>query len=128
MLAVSALASLAGLGVVAWLAGQDWFYTGFRFNPADGLPVALLLFTLVTELVTFWLHPLGNIWSRRHEYEADAFALAAMGDMAPLVGALRKLHEKNLNNLTPHPAYSFFHYSHPTLVEREAAMRAVAAA
>jgi STE24 endopeptidase len=128
MLAVSALASLAGLGVVAWLAGQDWFYTGFRFNPADGLPVALLLFTLVTELVTFWLHPLGNIWSRRHEYEADAFALAAMGDMAPLVGALRKLHEKNLSNLTPHPAYSFFHYSHPTLVEREAAMRAVAAA
>lgn len=128
MLAVSALASLAGLGVVAWLAGQDWFYTGFRFSPTDGLPAALLLFTLVTELVTFWLHPLGNIWSRRHEYEADAFALKAMGDVAPLVGALRKLHEKNLSNLTPHPAYSFFHYSHPTLVEREAAMRAAAAA
>jgi len=125
MLVVSALMSLVGFGVIAWLAQQDWFYTGFRFSSSDGLPVALLLFALVAELVTFWLHPLGNIWSRKHEYEADAFALAAMGDVAPLVGALRKLHEKNLSNLTPHPAYSFFHYSHPTLVEREAAMRAL---
>lgn len=88
------------------------------------MPAALLLFTLVASLVTFWLHPLGNWWSRRHEYEADAFARAALGEAAPLVSALRKLHEKNLGNLTPHPAYSFFHYSHPTLVEREAALTA----
>ena len=76
--------------------------------------------------VVVWLHPLGNWWSRRHEYEADAFARAALGEAAPLVGALRKLHEKNLSNLTPHPAFSFFHYSHPTLLEREAALRAPA--
>jgi len=126
MLALSAFSSLAGLGLVAWLAGQAWFYEGFRFSPADGMPAALLLFMLVAELATFWLHPLGNWWSRRHEYEADAFARAALGEAAPLVGALRKLHEKNLSNLTPHPAFSFFHYSHPTLLEREAALRAPA--
>jgi STE24 endopeptidase len=124
MLLVSALTTLAGFGVVAWLAQQEWFYTGFRFDISDGMPAALLLFMLVAELVTFWLHPLGNVWSRKHEYEADAFARAAMGEPGPLVGALRKLHEKNLANLTPHPAYSFFHYSHPTLVEREAALHA----
>ncbi|HVU38850.1 MAG TPA: M48 family metallopeptidase [Opitutales bacterium] len=123
MLAFSALTSLAGLGVVAWLAGQNGFYEGFRFSPADGMPAALLLFLLIAGLVTFWLHPVGNWWSRRHEYEADAFARAALGEAAPLVGALRKLHEKNLSNLTPHPAFSFFHYSHPTLLEREAALK-----
>ncbi len=124
MLAFSALSTLAGLGLVAWLARQGWFYEGFRFVPADGIPAALLLFVLCSGLVTFWLHPLGNIWSRRHEYQADAFARAALGEAAPLIGALRKLHEKNLSNLTPHPAFSFFHYSHPTLIEREAALKA----
>ncbi len=124
MLAFSALVSLVGFWLLAWLAGQNWFYTGFRFDPAAGMPAALLLFVLNAELVTFWMHPLGNGWSRRHEYEADAFARAALGEAAPMVGALRKLYEKNLSNLTPHPAYSFFHYSHPTLLEREAALRA----
>jgi len=128
MMAFSALMSLIAFGVIAWLAQQDWFYTGFRFNPADGMPAALLLFAMISELFTFWFHPLGNIWSRRHEYEADAFARNALGESAPLIGALRKLHEKNLSNLTPHPAYSFFHYSHPTLVERESALRALAPA
>ncbi|HTB64090.1 MAG TPA: M48 family metallopeptidase [Opitutales bacterium] len=124
MLALSAFASLAGLWLVSWLAGQEWFYSGFRFNLTDGVPAALLLFALSADLVMFWLQPLGNIWSRRHEYEADAFARAALGESAPLVTALRKLHEKNLSNLTPHPLYSFFHYSHPTLIERESALRA----
>jgi len=128
MLAFSALSSLAGLGLVAWLAGQGWFYEGFRFSLADGMPAALLLFMLSAELVTFWLHPLGNWWSRKHEYEADAFARDALGEAAPLSSALRKMYEKNLSNLTPHPLFSFFHYSHPTLLEREAALRAPATA
>ena len=127
MMVISALVSLGGFWLLAWLAGQSWFYTGFRFDPAAGMPVALLLFALVAELATFWMHPLGNWWSRRHEYEADAFARAALGDATPMVGALRKLYEKNLSNLTPHPAYSFFHYSHPTLVEREASLRSTLA-
>jgi len=68
--------------------------------------------------------------SRRHEYEADAFARQAVGGAAPVVDALRKLAQKNLSNLTPHPLYSGFYYSHPTVVEREQALarRAEAAA
>jgi STE24 endopeptidase len=128
MLAVSALLSLAGFGLLGWLAGQAWFAAGFGFDPALGMPATLLLFMMVADLGTFWLTPLGNLWSRKHEYEADAFARAAMHDAGPMVQALRKLHEKNLSNLTPHPVYSFFYYSHPTLVEREAALRAPAPA
>ena len=60
--------------------------------------------------------------SRKHEYEADAFAREAVGGSGPMVGALRKLAQKNLSNLTPHPWFSAFFYSHPTLVEREAAL------
>jgi STE24 endopeptidase len=75
--------------------------------------------------VTFWLSPLTNLLSRRHEFEADAYAANAMGESASLVGALRKLTEKNLSNLTPHPLFSAWHYSHPTLLERETAVKAV---
>jgi STE24 endopeptidase len=84
----------------------------------------LLVFAQLAGTITFWLSPLQNRWSRRFEYEADAFARQAMGKPAPLIGALRKLHEKNLSNLTPHPAYSGFYYSHPTLLERERALTA----
>ena len=73
-------------------------------------------------MLLFWLTPLGNLVSRKHEYEADAFARNAMKGAAPLIGALRKLAEKNLSNLTPHPIYSGFYYSHPTLLEREQAL------
>jgi STE24 endopeptidase len=72
--------------------------------------------------VTFWLSPLANLWSRRHEYEADAYAAEVTGEVASLTGALRKLNEKNLSNLTPHPIFSAFYYSHPTLLERERAL------
>ena len=86
------------------------------------LAPSFLLFALLSGLVTFWFSPLGNLLSRRHEYEADAFARDAVGASAPMVGALRKLAQKNLSNLTPHPWFSGFYYSHPTLVEREAAL------
>jgi STE24 endopeptidase len=76
--------------------------------------------------VTFWLTPLATRRSRRHEFEADAYAREAMGESDSLIGALHKLHEKNLSNLTPHPRFSGFYYSHPTLVEREAALRRAA--
>ena len=72
--------------------------------------------------MTFWFAPLMNLLSRKHEYEADAFARAAMGGPAAMIGALCKLAQKNLTNLTPHPWFSGFYYSHPTLVERERAL------
>jgi STE24 endopeptidase len=123
MLAMAAVMQFAGFAVIAWLARVPWF------NPAFGLPAgelapAFLLFGLLSGLVTFWLSPLSNLLSRKHEYEADAFAREAMGGPGPLVGALRGLAQKNLSNLTPHPWFSGFYYSHPTLVERERALLA----
>ena len=82
----------------------------------------MLLFGLLAGTVTFWFSPLMHWWSRRHEYQADAFAALVMSETQSLIGALRKLNEKNLSNLTPHPLYSGFYYSHPTLLEREQAL------
>jgi STE24 endopeptidase len=122
MLAVGALMLLGSFAALAWLAGSEWFNRGFAF-PSGELAPTFLLFGLLSGVVTFWLTPLGNLFSRRHEYEADAFAKEAMGGAAPLIGALRKLAQKNLSNLTPHPWFSGFYYSHPTNVERERALQ-----
>ena len=121
MIALSAAMMFGGFAVIAWLARSPWFNLSFGF-PADELAPSFLLFGLLSGLVTFWFSPLLNVFSRKHEYEADAFAREAVGGPAAMVGALRKLAQKNLSNLTPHPWFSAFHYSHPTLVEREAAL------
>jgi STE24 endopeptidase len=112
---------LAAFYALAWLAGQDWFYRAFGFEPGPLAP-AFLLFGLLAGTTTFWFTPLANYWSRRFEYQADAYAVQAMGENTSLVGALRKLNERNLSNLTPHPLYSGFYYSHPSLLERERAL------
>ena len=83
----------------------------------------MLVFALLAGTISFWFSPLVHMWSRRFEYEADAFARATMGEAQPLLQALRKLTEKNLSNLTPHPLYSDFYYSHPSLLEREQALQ-----
>jgi STE24 endopeptidase len=121
MLAVSTLLQFGGFALVAWLARSSWLNEAFHF-PAGDLTPTFLLFGLLGGLVTFWLSPVFNLVSRRHEYEADAFARQAMGRAAPVVAALRKLAQKNLSNPTPHPLYSGFYYSHPTVVEREQAL------
>ncbi len=113
--------SLAAFYFVAVLAKQAWFPRGFGFAPGDIVPV-LLLITLLAGVVTFWLSPLFHLLSRRYEYEADAYAAGLIQRHQPLIAALRKLNQKNLSNLTPHPFYSGFYYSHPTLLEREAAL------
>ena len=128
MLGASALGLLLAFAALAWLARQAWFFRAFDFSPPDSfapasITPALLLCALLTGTVSFWLSPLMNLWSRRFEYEADAFAREVMTEARPLIGALRKLNEKNLSNLTPHPLYSGFYYSHPTLLERERAMK-----
>jgi len=121
MLAASALTSLGGFYLLSLLAGQEWFYRSFGFEPGNIAP-ALLLFGLLSGVVTFWFSPLAHWWSRRYEYQADCFAGKVMNESKSLIGALRKLNEKNLSNLTPHPFYSSFYYSHPTLLEREKAL------
>ncbi len=122
MLLLSAVMQFAAFAAIAWLVWAPWFNTSFGL-PAGELAPSFLLFGLLSGLVTFWFSPLGNLLSRKHEYEADAFAREAMGGPLPLVGALRQLAQKNLSNLTPHRWYSGFYYSHPTLVEREQALQ-----
>jgi len=122
-LAMAAAIQLGAFALVAWLMQVPWFNSAFGL-PAGSAAPAFLLAMLLSGLVTFWFGPVGNWFSRRHEYEADAFARDAVGSAAPLVGALRKLAQKNLSNLTPHPAYSTFYYSHPTIIERERALTA----
>ena len=128
LLCVSIFGVFISSAAVAWLARQEWFYRAFGFEyhadfaAANVLP-AMLLFALLAGTISFWFSPLVHMWSRRFEYEADAFARESTGGAEPLVQALRKLTEKNLSNLTPHPLYSGFYYSHPTLLERERALR-----
>jgi STE24 endopeptidase len=128
MMAASIVGEAVGFAAVAWLARQQWFYRAFGFEhhvgfAAANVAPAMLLGGLLAGTITFWISPIIHIWSRRFEYDADAFALATMGEAQSLIEALRKLTEKNLSNLTPHPLYSSFYYSHPTLLERERALQ-----
>jgi STE24 endopeptidase len=127
MLFISAGGLLLAFFLTARLAEQSWFYRAFGFEPGSIVP-ALLLFSLLSGMVTFWFSPLFNLLSRRFEYQADSYAAQTMNEPDSLIGALRKLNEKNLSNLTPHPLYSGFYYSHPTLLEREKALSSVLAA
>ena len=131
LLGVSIAGVFVAFAAIAWLARQQWFYHAFGFEYQGGFAAAsivpaMLLFTLLAGTISFWLSPFIHILSRRFEYEADAFARAAMGEAQSLIQALRKLSQKNLSNLTPHPLYSGFYYSHPTLLEREHALRILA--
>jgi len=128
LLGFSIAGVLVAFAAITWLAGQRWFYRAFGFEHQAGFAAAsvvpaMLLFALLAGTISFWLSPFIHIWSRRFEYEADAFAHAAMGEAQSFIRALRKLSEKNLSNLTPHPLYSRFYYSHPTLLERERALQ-----
>jgi STE24 endopeptidase len=124
MILLSGITTFAMFALLGWLAGGTWLAEAFHFSAAVAeqfVPV-LLLFMLLSGLLTFWLSPFSSLWSRKHEYEADAFARDAMDSSEPLIRALRKLHKENLSNLTPHPIYSRFYYSHPTLLERESSL------
>lgn len=88
---------------------------GFRETSFHGL---LVILSFCLGPFTFFLKPLFTIKSRKNEYEADSFAAETMGSAEPLKSALIVLGKENLSNLTPHPLYSFFHYSHPVLSER----------
>jgi STE24 endopeptidase len=117
--------SLAFLGLLAWLAASPWFYEGLGVPPAPDRPgVALILFFVALPVFTFVLAPLSSLYSRRHEFEADAFA-AKNASAASLVHALVKMYEDNAATLTPDPFYSAFHDSHPPAVMRIARLEAV---
>jgi STE24 endopeptidase len=122
LLLASVLGSLALFWILGQLATQSTAQLAFAFQQ-PGIGPLLLLTLVFGGLFSFWLGPLLNSWSRRHEYQADRFAVQAVHHAQPLILALRKLSRENLSNLTPHPLYSRFHYSHPTLLEREQALQ-----
>jgi STE24 endopeptidase len=116
--------SLGALALLGWLSGQSGFYAGLGVQPNMGTPndaLALLLFMLALPPFTFFVSPLMARVSRRHEFEADAYA-CQQADGSALASALLKLHEDNAATLTPDPAYVRFYYSHPPAAQRLAAL------
>jgi STE24 endopeptidase len=116
--------SLAAFALLGWLASQSWFYTAFGVRPSMAAPndaLALLLFLLIVPVFAFFVSPLFARLSRKHEFEADAYA-CAQANGSDLAAALLKLHEDNAATLTPDPLYVRFYYSHPPPGERLAAL------
>ena len=122
--------SLVGFALLGWLSSQVWFYTGLGVTPSfnggnDAL--ALLLFMLVVPLFSFFVSPIFAQFSRKHEFEADAYA-ALQTDAKDLQSALLKLYQDNASTLTPDPMFVKFYYSHPPASERLARMTMTASA
>jgi STE24 endopeptidase len=116
--------SLLGLALLGWLSASSSFYLGLGVTPNMAAPndaLALLLFMLALPPFAFFVSPLMAHFSRRHEFQADAYA-CAQSSAADLANALLKLHEDNAATLTPDPLYVRFYYSHPPATERLAAL------
>ena len=116
--------SLAFLWLLGQLIDSPWFYAGLGV-PSQNTTLALILFFLVVPVFTFPLSPLLSQLSRRHEFEADAYA-AEHTAAADLSRALVKLYEDNAATLTPDPLYSAFYDSHPPAAQRIARLQALA--
>lgn len=114
------LVSLVGMAALGWLSTQVWFYTGLGVMPhlsSANDALALLLFLQVVPLLTFVTTPLRSARSRKHEFEADAFA-SQHANAADLRQALIKLYKDNASTLTPDPLYVTFYHSHPPATQR----------
>ncbi|XHS77894.1 M48 family metallopeptidase [Burkholderiaceae bacterium UC74_6] len=121
--------SLAGFALLGWLSNQVGFYLALGVRPNIGAPndaLALILFLLALPVFSFFFTPLAAHFSRRDEFQADAYACAHASG-ADLSSALLKLHEDNAGTLTPDPVYARFYYSHPPASERLAAIASQAA-
>ncbi|MCL2872608.1 MAG: M48 family metallopeptidase [Betaproteobacteria bacterium] len=131
-IAFSTLLSLAFLALLAWLMQQPWFFTGLgipveQVSAAMARPgVALSLFMLALPVFVFLFTPLSAAYSRRHEFEADAYA-AAQSSATALEQALVRLYEDNASTLTPDPIHSAFYDSHPPAAIRIAHLRTLVA-
>ncbi|WP_122153801.1 M48 family metallopeptidase [Paraburkholderia sp.] len=119
-MAVIFAVSLVMLALLGWLMQCVWFYEGLGVRPSllgGNSGLALVLFFLALPVFLFFVTPLGSLSSRKHEFEADAFA-ATQTDAQDLVNALVKLYEDNASTLTPDPLYTAFYYSHPPASQR----------
>lgn len=117
--------TFAGSLLFLWLLGQcidqPWFYRGLGVG-AENTALALILFFLAMPVFSFPITPLMSRLSRRHEFEADAYA-AEHAAAADLVHALVKLYDDNASTLTPDPLHSLFHDSHPPAAQRIARLQ-----
>jgi STE24 endopeptidase len=117
-LIIMMISSLLGLALLAWLIQQPWFFNGLGVT-TESNPIALLLFILVSPVFSQFLHPLMAKLQRKHEFEADDYAVEQAG-AEPMISALVKLYKENASTLTPDPLYSAFHDSHPPAPARVA--------
>ena len=115
----------AGSLALLWLLGQlidaPWFYASLGV-PAQSTALALILFFMVIPIFLFPITPLSSYWSRRHEFEADAYA-AEHAAASDLIRALVKLYDDNASTLTPDPLHSRFYDSHPPAAQRIAQLK-----
>jgi STE24 endopeptidase len=129
-IAATYVLSFVAFAVLGWLSSRVWFYTGLGVRPNMEGPndaLALLLFTMAVPVFTFFIAPVLAQFSRKHEFEADAFA-ATQTSGKDLGSALLKLYEDNASTLTPDPVFVKFYYSHPPASERLARLQAAGAA
>ncbi|WP_090333532.1 M48 family metallopeptidase [Nitrosomonas sp. Nm51] len=120
-IALSFILSLAFFWLLGYLMNQPWFYEGLgvTITSVPEPAMALLLFFLVIPVFTFLFHPISSIYSRKHEFEADAYA-AQNSSADNLISALVKLYQDNAATLTPDPLHSTFYDSHPPAATRVA--------
>ena len=119
---ISIATTFMALALLAWLMKNEWFYTSLGISTASTY-MALLLFALVLPVFSFVLHPLLSLFSRKNEFEADAFA-AQQTRAEHLIQALVGLYKENASTLTPDPLYSAFYDSHPPAPVRIAHLNA----
>jgi len=123
-LAASVVLAFAGLALLAWFARQPGFYTALGV-PVSSSAMALLLFMMIVPVGMYFATPVMSWWSRRHERQADDFAIQ-YADAGNLAGALVKLFRDNASTLTPDPMHSAFYDSHPPALERIRRLHALA--
>ena len=108
--------SFASLALLGYLINQNWFYNGLGVAEPSS-HTALVLFSLALPVFSFFVTPISNLVSRKHEFQADAFA-ASHTDANDLISSLTKLYKENSSSLSPDRLYSAFHDSHPSAVLR----------
>ena len=116
MLLTTSVMTLIGFAILGYLVNQDWFFTGLGVQHKSNA-AALLLFSLIAPVFTFFLQPISAYFQRKFEFEADDFA-AKHSQASKLISGLVKLYEENASTLTPDPLYASFYYSHPPAAVR----------
>ena len=104
-----------GFYILGTLSQKEWFFSAFNVKPSAHM--TLVLFVTISPIYTYFFTPISSWFSRKDEFEADTFAINNSNGK-DLITALIKLNKNSSSNLTPHPIYSKFYFSHPPTIER----------